>query len=167
MSMVWRGLMSRMERRRRRWARPLRRVLTALLGAGGFALATAGAAQKSAGPQHALMAESVPVLLVAVGWQVWRPPEHGLPDALRARRVSRLVGLRAAFSLGLGAALGLALDSGLHGRPGHGAGVVALWLAVATPVPVLAESVLWRFMPRQLRLAVRTARLGRRSSHSM
>jgi hypothetical protein len=102
----------------------------------------------------------VPVLLVAVGWQVWRAPEHGLADALRVRRVSRLVGLRAAFSLGLGAAFGLALDSGLHGQPGHSAGVVALWLAAATPVPVLAEAVLWRFVPRQLRLSVRTARLA-------
>jgi hypothetical protein len=151
MSLVWRGFMSGVQRRGRRWARPLRRALTVLLGTGGFAVAAAGAAQTSAGPQHAL---------VAVGWQVWRAPEHGLPDALRLRRVSRLVGLRTAFSLGLGAAIGLALDNGLHGRPVHSAGVVALWLAVATPVPVLAETVLWRFAPRQLRLSVRTARLA-------
>ncbi|WP_037601956.1 hypothetical protein [Streptacidiphilus rugosus] len=82
-----------------------------------------------------------------VRW-IWRPPERGLPDALRLRRLSAWTARRLAGALAL-AALVLALLGS--------SGAAPAWLA---PVPLLLDLVLWRVLPRPLRLAVRTAGLA-------
>ena len=143
MSTTWSAVTAGLGRRRRRWSTALRRGFTGLLLGGGLALLVAGGADHN----HVLARAGLPVLLLAVTWQVWRAPEHDLPQALRVRRVSRRIGLRLASLSLVAAALGTVV-----GLPG----TVSLWLLAAAPVPVLLEAALWRLAPRSLRREVRT-----------
>ncbi|WP_042422509.1 hypothetical protein [Streptacidiphilus anmyonensis] len=161
MSMIWWGVTSRSLRRLTARARQgWRRAVTGALGGTGFVLVVAGAEQHTAHAQHLWMAGALPFAAAAVGWQVWRAPEEGLPDALRLRERSRRIGLRTASVPGFGASVGLVVHLGAHGALAHQAGVAALWAVAAAPVPVLAEGALWAAAPRRLRLQVRTARIA-------
>jgi hypothetical protein len=160
MSDVWHAVGARVGRQRRRWARGVRRSITGLLWLAGSGLLATGADRGAEGG-HVLMAGSVPVFFVAMSWQVWRAPEHHLPDALRLRRRSRRVGLRLGWLCLLGASAGLVSSAYRSWRGtdlAHLPGGVGLWLLALAPVPVLVESALWLLAPRDLRREVGVGR---------
>lgn len=173
MSDAWHMVISSLGRRRRRWSRGFVRTVTAVPALIGFGLLATGAAEHG-GVSGLLMSASLPCFLGALGWRVWRAPEHDLPEPLRLRRRSRRVGLRVVSLLLLSSALGLVASSywlWRAGEPGlstgqierarqlaHSVGTVALWLLAAAPVPFLLESALWGLAPGAARHAVRMGR---------
>ncbi|MEZ0095076.1 hypothetical protein [Streptacidiphilus sp. EB129] len=161
MSMIRWGVTSRSLSRWAARARlGYRRTITGATGATALVLLVLGVGEHSAHAQHLWMAAALPFALFAAGWQVWRAPEEGLPDALRWRSRSRRIALRASSIPAFCASLGLVVHLAGHGALAHEAGVDALWAVALAPVPVLMEAALWRLAPRELRRRIRTGQLA-------
>src|SRR5580698_1310281 len=88
MSSAFGRITANLGRRRRRWARPLRRLGTAALVVIGIVVFIPGTDDNLA-TDNIWLSAALPIWLLAATWPVWRAPERDAPEALRWRRRQR------------------------------------------------------------------------------
>lgn len=149
-------LLSPLKRRWRRYARLRARLLQGAVVLGGLLLSILPPATAKIWHDVGLT-----VMLLGVTLPVWRAPEENLPDALRFRRLHRLICWRTGTGLLFLGTLALIGNRWLLARHDSGsAGTVALLGTVAAGLGVLAAVVdgpLWQLWPAEVRQAAATA----------